>query len=288
MTDSNDKAMAAKIAYETSASSPSHHGDDESNAASRASRSTMRMLMVWTKQEVLLLMREPVAVFFSLAFPLVIYLFIGSPYANEEVQDGVRFIDFMFPALLGTVSTNLLLMGMPIYFAELRGRGVDRRYRVIPLPGFVFGIAILGAMLVLVLVASGVIIAVVGIAHGLRPEAISLDFVVLNLLLVAWLCGAGYFLGSLPLGTRTTQAMTAAAFFVLFFGSGVAAPLDGLPEWLQALTQFNPLRHWFDWVTTVYAGIEPADGTIWKSLIVIPIAALLSLVGLWNNRRAVS
>lgn len=263
-----------------------HGRDDSSPTAPR--RSTARMLAVWTRQEILLLAREPVAVFFSLVFPLVVYLFIGSPYADQEVQSGVRFIDVMFPALVGTVSTNLLLMGMPVYVAELRARGVDRRYRVIPLPGGVLGAAILGAMLLLVALGSAVVVVVVALAHGLRPEAASPAFLVSNLLLVAWLCCAGYFLGSLPLGTRTTQAMTAAVFFVLFFGSGAAAPLGGLPAWVQTATQFNPLRHWFDWLISVYAGTEPADGTLWKALAVLPIAAILALISAGLQRRAIS
>jgi len=247
-----------------------------------------RMIAAWTSQEILLLLREPVAVFFSLAFPLVIYVFIGSPYANEQLENGVRFIDVMFPTLVGTVAANLLLMGMPVYFAELRSRGVDRRYKVLPLPGIVFAIAILVAMLCLVVLASTVIVAVVGIAHGLRPEAVSLAYLAVNLGLIAWLCCFGYFLGSLPFGARTTQAISAAVFFVLFFGSGAAAPLEGLSDWIQFLTQFNPLRHWFEWLASTYTGAPLADGTIWKSLVVLPVGAVLALIALWNQKRVTS
>ncbi|HBS08335.1 MAG TPA: ABC transporter [Microbacterium sp.] len=258
----------------------------QSGTGRRASRA--RMLAVWARQEVLLLLREPVAVFFSLAFPLVIYLFIGLPYANEQTDQGIRFIDFMFPTLIGTVSANLMLMGMPIYFAELRARGADRRYKVMPLPGWVFGVAIISATCVLLALAAAIIVAVVGIGHGLLLTSVSPKFIGLNVLLVAWLCAVGYFLGTLPLSTRTTQAVSAALFFVLFFGSGAAAPLGGLPTWIQDLMQFNPLRHWFEWLTAVYTSTPPAEGTIWKSLAVLPVAALAAWVGLQNSKRVVS
>ena len=39
--------------------------------------SRSKIIWVWYRQELLLLLREPVAVFFSLAFPLIIYIFIG-------------------------------------------------------------------------------------------------------------------------------------------------------------------------------------------------------------------
>jgi ABC-2 type transport system permease protein len=201
----------------------------------------------------LLLLREPVAIFFSLAFPMVIYFFIGAPYANEQIEPGVKFIDVMFPTLIGTVGANLLLMGMPVYFAELRARGVDRRYRALPLPGVIFALAIIGAMLLLVASASALIIAVVGFAHGLR---------------------------------RTTQAISAALFFIMFFGSGAAAPLEGLPAWLQTITEFNPLRHWFDLLTGVYTSAEIPEGTFVKALLVIPVAAAIGFLGLYLTKRS--
>jgi ABC-2 type transport system permease protein len=246
------------------------------------------MIGRWFRQELTLLLREPVAVFFSLAFPLVIYGFIGAPYANEEVAEGVRFIDVMFPALVGTVGANLLLMGMPVYFAELRARDVDRRYRVMPLPGWVFGTAIVLAMVVLVLAAAMLIVVVVGFAHGLRSDVVSPLFLALNVLQLVWLCCLGYFMGSLPIGSRTTQAVSAAVFFVFFFGSGAAAPIEGLPSWLRTVTEFNPLRHWFDLLTAVYTDGPVSDGTWVKALAVIPIAAGLAAWGLRNQKAVVS
>ena len=72
------------------------------------------------------------------------------------------------------------------------------------------------------------------------------------------------------------------------FGSGAAAPLGGLPTWIQDLMQFNPLRHWFEWLTAVYTSTPPAEGTIWKSLAVLPVAALAAWVGLQNSKHVVS
>lgn len=248
--------------------------------------SIIRMVLVWMKQEVLLLLREPVAIFFSLAFPLVIYFFIGAPYADQEVKPGIKFIDMMFPTLIGTVGANLLLMGMPVYFAELRARGVDRRYRSIPLPGMVFALSIVGAMLLLVAMASALIVVVVGVAHGVRNEIFTPEFISMNLLLLAWLCALGYFLGSLNVGSRTTQAISAALFFLMFFGSGAAAPLEGLPSWLQTVTEFNPLRHWFDLLTGVYTSADVSTESFVKAFLVLPVAAATGFLGLYLNKRS--
>jgi ABC-2 type transport system permease protein len=246
-----------------------------------------RIWRVWFKQELLLLVREPVAVFFSLAFPLVIYVFIGVPYAEEVIDDsGTLFIDLMFPALIGTVAANLLLMGLPIYIAELRTRQVDKRYRVLPLSGVAFGGAVVAAMLVLVALAVAIIVALVALAHGVREEVPSVEFIALNLGLIAFLCPTGFFLGTLPFGARTIQALTAATFFVMFFGSGAAAPLDALPGWLRAVLEANPLKIWFDALVDVYIGIGIDASSGWKIAATLVVAVVAGAAGLSSWRRA--
>lgn len=248
--------------------------------------SNLRILRVWYLQELLLLIREPVAVFFSLAFPLIIYIFIGIPYAESTIpHSGIKFIDAMFSSLVGTVGANLLIMGLPIYLAELRTRQVTKRYSMLPLPGSIFGAAIIGAMLTLTIFASAIIIAVIGIRHGLRSEATSPIYLLLFLGLLAFLCGLGFFLGTLPFGSRTVQALSAAVFFIMFFGSGAAAPLDSLPEFIKTMLEWNPLKIWFDAMVNVYTGMEVKGESFWKIALTLLLSLGLGAVGIINWRR---
>lgn len=248
--------------------------------------SRSKIIWTWYRQELLLLLREPVAVFFSLAFPLIIYIFIGIPYAEEVIPDtGVKFIDMMFPSLVGTVAANLLLMGLPIYVAELRSRQVDKRYRALPLAGANFGIAIILAMLTLTIAAASIIVGIVALRHGLRAEAGSPVFILLNIGLIAFLCGVGFFLGTLPLGGRTISAVTAAVFFILFFGSGAAVPLNALPNMIQKILEWNPLKIWFDALVAIYTDSPFPDGGVWKIALTIVFAAFLAVMGLNSWRR---
>lgn len=238
---------------------------------------------IWIQQETRLLFREPVAVFFSLGFPLVILAFIGTAYANEEIEEGVRFIEIMFPALLGTVAANLATMGMPGYFADLRSRGVLRWYRTLPLPRWMLGVAVEGSLLILLLASTAIIAMAVGFFYGVRSTAASPLFVLLMSGLVLWLSCLGLLLGALPLKARTIQSVSAAVFFLMFFGSGYAAPIDGLPGWLQAVATANPLRLWFDALVDVYLGattFSVATGTgllstIGISLLTVPLSIRL-------------
>ena len=245
-----------------------------------------RILPVWARQELVLLLREPVAVFFSLVFPVIMYVFIGIPYGSTEIAPGVHFIDAMFSALLIGVMANLLLMGLPIYLAELRSRSVDRRYAVVPLPGRLFAAAVLVSTLVLVAGASAIIILVVALRDGLRASLWSPVYLLLLLGSVLWLSALGFLIGALRVSARTTQALSAAVFFIMFFGSGAAAPLDGLPEILQRILEWNPLKQWLDVMTGVYAGTGVSSVQWLRLLMALPVTAIGALGGLrlWKQR----
>ena len=263
----------------------SHEGAKVTVEATRLSP-WWKALPVWAKQEFVLLLREPVAVFFSLAFPLVIYVFIGIPYGLREVVPGVRFIDMMFPALIVTVIANLLIMGLPIYLSELRTRGVDRRYAILPLPGWILGAAILIAMLGLVVGGAAVITGVVAVVNGLRPSWISSALPLLLAGSVVWLSALGFLIGSLRVSSRTTQALSAVIFFVMFFGSGAAVPLEGLPETLQSILDWNPLKQWLDVMVGVYTGMDVTPDEwlkLWMALPLTVVASGLAL-SLWTRR----
>lgn len=252
----------------------------------RRPNSWWRVLPVWAKQEFLLLVREPVAIFFSLAFPLVIYVFIGIPYGSTEVAAGVRFVDVMFPALIVTIVANLLLMGLPIYLAELRTRGADRRYAILPLPGWVFAAAVLSATVGLVIAAAAIITGIVGVRDGLRPTFLLSPFPLLVLGCIGWLSALGFFVGTLRLSSRTTQALSAVLFFTMFFGSGAAVPLEGLPQVLQDVLAWNPLKQWLDVMVGVYTGLGVTQAE-WAALwVALPLSLVCAGAGLhlWRTR----
>jgi putative membrane protein len=241
---------------------------------------------VWARQEIVLLVREPVAVFFSLVFPVIMYVFIGIPYASTEVAPGVRFIDMMLPSLILTVVANLLLMGMPIYLAELRSRGIDRRYAALPLRGGHFVAALLLSTLVLVAGGSMIIVLVVAVRDGVRSELWSPPLLLLLAGSIVWLSALGFLLGALRVSARTTQALSTATFFLMFFGSGAAMPLDQLPEIVTTILEWNPLKQWLDVAVGVYTGTGVERAEWLRLLLALPLVACCVLVGarLWRRR----
>lgn len=245
-----------------------------------------RVVAVWTRQELALLLREPVAVFFSLVFPVIMYVFIGIPYASTEVAPGVRFIDVMFPSLILTVIANLLLMGMPIYLAELRSRGIDRRYATLPLRGGHFVIALLLSTLVLIAGAVAVVLLVVAARDGVRSELWNPRLLLIMAGSIVWLSALGFLIGALRVSSRTTQALSAAVFFLMFFGSGAAMPLDQLPEILKRILEWNPLKQWLDVAVGLYTGtgVERVDWLRLALALPLTLGCVLAGSRLWRRR----
>ena len=97
----------------------------------------------------------------------------------------------------------------------------------------------------------------------------------------------GFFIGALRISSRTTQALSAVLFFTMFFGSGAAVPLEGLPEVLQQILEWNPLKQWLDVMVDVYVGKQPSEAKYLRLLMAIPLTLICVFVGLhsWKRRR---
>ena len=84
-----------------------------------------------------LYLREPVAFFFSLAYPTLLLLLFGFIYGNDPAPEfwGRNYgtVDASVPAYAGIIIGTVALMGIPIDTASNRENGVLRRYRATPL-----------------------------------------------------------------------------------------------------------------------------------------------------------
>ena len=103
---------------------------------------------------------------------------------------------------------------------------------------------------------------------------------------IAWLSALGFFIGALRVSSRTTQALSAAVFFLMFFGSGAAMPLDQLPEFLQRILEWNPLKQWLDVAVGLYTGTGVERGEWLRLLLALPLIACCVVAGarMWRRR----
>ena len=201
-------------------------------------------LLTLTRVESALLLREPAAVLFTLALPLLLLSLNGSQgNAPDPELGGAGLVDVLVPGYLVYVMATSSLMNLAETLAEHRDRGVLRRLRVTPLrPWQVLGshavthlaMSVLGCAL---LVGAGLA------AFDLRLPADVPATVLAVLASALAVLSIGFLLGAVLPTVRTTQAVAAALYFPSIFISGALFPREALPELAQQLGEWLPLTY---------------------------------------------
>ncbi len=201
--------------------------------------------LTWT--EIKLLVREPVTMIFTFAFPLLVLLVLGGIFRNDRVTGGnfgdVLAMDYYVPGYIGLVIASIGMISLPVHLATYRERGVLRRLRASGLKELTyFGSQTVVA--VLIAVVGGLLVYLLG---ALVYDANQPDSVVRVLLTavvgVATFAAIGILLAGLLPSARAVQGAGLLLWFTMMFLSGTASPLELLPTWLLRVGQVLPLYH---------------------------------------------
>lgn len=238
----------------------------------------MRALAMMTWTEWKLALREPAAVFFTLAFPVMILLIFGSIFGNDPDPqlDGRGSVDVSVPGYAAQVIGTVTLVGLPVTLAAYREFGILRRLRTTPVSPFVVlgsrvlvdvGLSLLGIALVVLLAR---------LFYGLAWPAA--PFAVVVAVVVATLCfsAIGFVLAGLLPTSRTAQAVGSVLFFPQLFLSGAALPREVMTGTVRQIADRLPLTQ----VVILVGDLWRGDG--WNG------TALAILVGLFVIGTAVA
>jgi ABC-2 type transport system permease protein len=237
----------------------------------------MRALSKMTLVEAKLFWREPVGLFFTLVFPVMVMLLFSAIFGNGAIpgDQGLRMIDVMAPAYTGMVIGTTALLGLPITLAGYRQQGALRRLRATP----VHPSAILAAhaLVNLLMTAVGIVLLLftARVVFELRlPEApfsVALAFVLASLSFFA----LGFVLAGVLPNARTAQIVGQVVFFPMFFLSGAAGiQPDMFPEALRRVSNLLPLTYVVELVRKLWLAGE------WdlRALVVLVCVAVASVL----------
>jgi len=219
--------------------------------------------------------RNPAAVFFTVAFPVVLLLIFATVFGDQEIDvaGGIEITTYYVPAIitLATISATMQTLAMSLVIAREDGR--LKRGRGTPMPPWVFiagriGNSVVVAVLMLALVAVlGKLLYGVAIPWERAPE----------LLLVLAVGAASFSCLGIAL-TAAIPSQDAAAPIVnvillpLYFLSGVFIPEDELPQGVIDFAGHFPIRHFFQAFFDAY--VSGAGAAVsWGDL---------GVVGLWG------
>jgi len=210
--------------------------------------------------EMKLFLREPMAAFFTLVFPLMLLFLFGSIYGNEPTTffGGFGSVDVSVPAYTAMIIATTGLLSITIQIASYREFGILRRLRATPLRPQVILSAQVMVIFVMTVLSMALLIISGKFVYGLRfagnPVNVLLAFILSSFSFFA----LGFVLASLLPTARTAMVVVMALFFPMLFLSGAAIPLEVLPKNIRQYAQVLPLTH----VVTLLRGLWVGDSLI--------------------------
>lgn len=197
-----------------------------------------------TRVETSLLLREPAAVLFTLALPVVLLVLNGSGGNDpNDTFGGAGTVDVLMAGYLVYVMATSAIMSMAETLADYRDKGILRRMRITPLrPVEILSSHALthAAMSV---VGAVLLIGIGYVAFDLNLPASWPATVLALLMSLACMVAIGFLLGAVLPSVRTTQAVAAVIYFPAIFVSGALFPREVLPEFAQRVGDWLPFTY---------------------------------------------
>ncbi len=227
------------------------------------------LVVVQNRYQNKIFFRTPIAAFFTIFFPLMIFVVFALVFGNDYIESlGVTTAQYFAPAMAVFAAVSASYTNIATTTAYQRDLGILKRVRGTPLPASVYmGGKILSAVEIAFL--SVVVMMAIGVAfYGVEIYARTLPAVI-----VTFLIGVGTFaaLGLLvaavvPSGEGAT-AITNATLLPLAFISGVFFPSTGdSPAWLDTIANIFPLKHFVEPFVTAFNPTYTGSGWDWASL----------------------
>ena len=214
----------------------------------------MRML---TLTEARLLLREPVALFWGLAMPMVLLAVMG--WSASSIG-GVPLVAVYEPIVIAFISVVFGIQGIPVQVAAYRERRILRRLATTPAgPVRVIGAQLIVSLTV-VLAATAGVLAVGRLGFGVPLPRQLAGFAVAAVLAAAAMLALGLLIGAVAPTARTAGAAGTVLFFPLMYFAGLWTPQ--LSATTRHIGQFTPLGAAVQALRDSMAGAWPHPATL--------------------------
>jgi ABC-2 type transport system permease protein len=212
--------------------------------------------LIWTEMK--LFLREPMASFFTLGFPLMILFLFGSIWGNKPAKEfgGFGFVDISVPGYTAVIIASTGLIALAVTMATYREKGILRRLRATPLrPQTVLGAQV---AVFFALTAFGMALLIIAglLVFGLRFAGNAFSVFAGFSLCTLSFFSMGFILAGLMPTARTAQIVAMVLFYPMIFLCGAFIPFHILPKTMQKFAEVLPLTH----VVTLLRGLWMGHG----------------------------
>jgi ABC-2 type transport system permease protein len=242
-----------------------------------AARGPVMLVLHQARYDLLAILRNRQARFFTLVLPLLFLIIFVGVFGNHRA-DGVKLSSYYVPGLaaLGVIAGSFV--NLVISITAQRESGILKRRRATPvsasvlIAGRTLTALTVSLAVLAVLLAFGRVVYHVGVPTSTLP-GIALTAVVGSITF----CVLGYALSSVIKNEDAAQPMVQAIMLPLYFISGVFVPNINLPSWLKHVAQVFPVEHLSDGLHKAYSPAVHGVGIVWSDIGVLALWAAIGL-----------
>lgn len=231
----------------------------------------MKSLLKMSWMEAKLFLREPVSVFFTLAFPLIMLFIFGIIYSNVPAgpgSGGLEGIGSLIPAFIAMVIGITGLMAITITLATYRENGILRRLRTTPVSPLIVMAAQVAVFFTMTALGTLLLIAAGKLVYHVRFDGSILSMVGGFILSSLSFFGIGFILAGILPTARTAQVVAMVLLYPMLILSGAAWPRELMPETVQKVSAFLPLTYVVNLLRGLWMGQAWSDHLVDVSVLV--------------------
>lgn len=243
--------------------------------------STASLLRVQTNYQIKMFFRSPMAAFFTLFFPLMIFLVFSLVFGNAETgYQGITAAQYYAPAMAVFAAVSATYTNLAVTTSYQRDLGILKRVRGTPLPAWIYmtgkivAAVMIAAMSVIIMMAVGVIF------YGVQIFAATIVAAVVTFAIgVATFAALGLLVAALSSSGESATAITNATLLPLAFFSGVfIIPSADAPAWLDTFARIFPLKHFVEPFVAAFNPATTGAGWVVPSLLYMTLWGVVGVV----------
>jgi ABC-2 type transport system permease protein len=229
--------------------------------------------------ELKLIAREPVAIIFVFAYPVIVLVVLSGVFPKGDSGfGGADPADYYLASYVGVVIAAIGLISLPVHLAAYREHGVLRRFRASGVPMTASFIAHIVAGLAMAAVGSLLLVVVSRLLYHTHTPFSAGPVIAAFLVATLSFLSLGFLIASLVPNTRAAQAVGMILFFPMTILCGAGPPPAVMGAAMRHVSDAMPLTYAVKALQQPWLG----TGSDWSSLLIL--AAILLVAGSLSAR----
>ncbi|MFI6977394.1 ABC transporter permease [Embleya sp. NPDC050154] len=239
----------------------------------------MRGVAQLSLSELRLLTRDPAALFFMVAFPLMLLVINGGD-GGKSGEDGRA--EALVPGYIVMILAIGGIAALPEVLAVYRERKVLRRLKATPISPLAVLIGQVAAQLAMALAGAAVIVGVGALGFGLDRPANPAWPVAAFLLCALMVYSVGFLIAAVAPGGHAASLLGLMVLFPMIFLCGAVIPREDLHANVLRIGRHLPLAHGVDALHDSWSGTPSATSLLIMAAVIVVCTATAAVLFRWE------